>query len=72
MLGSETVSDSPEVAVIVQARTSSRRLPAKVLMPLAGAPAIVRMMERVGRVRSSAHCIVATSTEASDDAPLMI
>ena len=31
------------VAIVVQARTSSRRLPNKVLMPLAGAPALVRM-----------------------------
>ena len=55
------------VAVIVQARTSSRRLPGKVLEPLAGAPAILRMMERVARVRGAAFYAVATSDQPSDD-----
>jgi spore coat polysaccharide biosynthesis protein SpsF len=56
-----------QVAIVVQARMSSVRLPGKVLAPLAGAPAIVRMMERVGRVTRAAHQIVATSVEPSDD-----
>jgi spore coat polysaccharide biosynthesis protein SpsF len=59
------------VAVIVQARMNSRRLPGKALAPLAGAPAIVRMLERVRRVRRAAHHLVATSDAASDD-PLAI
>ncbi len=56
------------VAIVVQARTSSTRLPGKVLKPLAGAPAIVRMMERVARVERAQAYVVATSVEASDDA----
>jgi spore coat polysaccharide biosynthesis protein SpsF len=57
----------PAVAVVVQARMTSTRLPGKVLAPLAGQPAIVRMMERVGRVRLAARRLVATSTDPTDD-----
>lgn len=56
------------VALIVQARMSSRRLPGKVLLPLAGAPALARMMERVARVRGADRRLVATSDHAGDDA----
>ncbi|MGH8442916.1 MAG: cytidylyltransferase domain-containing protein [Nevskiaceae bacterium] len=56
------------VAVIVQARMSSRRLPGKVLLPLAGAPALARMMERVARVRGADYRLVATSDRRDDDA----
>ncbi len=63
-----TTPSEPSVTVVIQARLSSRRLPGKVLAPLAGAPALVRMLERVARVRRASRCVVATSTEASDDA----
>lgn len=46
---------------------SSSRLPGKVLMPLAGAPMIVRQLERVGRARRIDRIVVATSVEPSDD-----
>jgi len=59
--------NASRVAIVVQARTSSRRLPGKVLLPLAGAPAIVRMMERVARVTRAEQRVLATSNEASDD-----
>jgi hypothetical protein len=39
------------ILAILQARMSSTRLPGKVLMPLAGAPMIVRQIERVARAR---------------------
>lgn len=55
-------------AIIVQARTSSRRMPEKVLAPLAGEPALARMMERVARVRHPHRALVATSVDSSDDA----
>lgn len=58
---------APVVVAVVQARTSSSRLPGKVLAPLAAAPALQRMMERVGRARRVDLAIVATSTEAGDD-----
>jgi spore coat polysaccharide biosynthesis protein SpsF len=53
--------------IVVQARMSSRRLPGKVLLPLAGQPAIVRMMERVRRAALAQRALVATSTDPSDD-----
>jgi spore coat polysaccharide biosynthesis protein SpsF len=47
---------------------SSSRLPGKVLMPLAGAPMILRQLERVRRARRIDRLVVATSDHASDDA----
>ena len=52
---------------IVQARTTSSRLPGKVLKPLAGAPMILRQMERVSRASSFDEIVVATSLDPSDD-----
>jgi spore coat polysaccharide biosynthesis protein SpsF len=56
-----------DIVVVVQARMSSARLPGKVLAPLAGEPAIVRMMERVRRIPGAAHFVVATSGQPTDD-----
>ena len=61
------IGSQQNVALIVQARTGSSRLPGKVLMPLAGLPAIVRMMQRLERVESAASRLVATSDRAEDD-----
>ncbi|MFI4935463.1 MAG: cytidylyltransferase domain-containing protein [Caulobacterales bacterium] len=55
------------ILAILQARLSSTRLPGKVLKPLAGAPMIVRQIERVLRSRRIDRLVVATSSEASDD-----
>lgn len=52
---------------VLQARMSSTRLPGKVLMPLAGAPMVLRQMERLRRARRLDRLVVATSTETSDD-----
>lgn len=52
---------------ILQARTSSTRLPGKVLQPLQGAPMIVRELERVRRAEMLDGLVVATSTDPSDD-----
>jgi spore coat polysaccharide biosynthesis protein SpsF (cytidylyltransferase family) len=52
---------------IVQARTSSSRLPGKVLAPISGIPMIIFMMKRVARARLLDHFLVATSVEKSDD-----
>ena len=52
---------------IVQARTSSTRLPGKVLKPLAGAPMILRQLERVSRAGTLDGVVVATSDDASDN-----
>jgi spore coat polysaccharide biosynthesis protein SpsF len=51
----------------VQARMSSRRLPGKVLQPLAGRPALERVVERLGRASGLDEVVVLTSTDPSDD-----
>jgi spore coat polysaccharide biosynthesis protein SpsF (cytidylyltransferase family) len=53
---------------IVQARMSSTRLPGKVLLPLGGHTLIGFMLERVKRARMVDEIVLATSTDASDDA----
>lgn len=55
------------IIAIVQARCSSTRLPGKVLAPVAGAPMIIRQLERVERATMIDNIVVATSVEASDD-----
>ncbi|MGE0118506.1 MAG: NTP transferase domain-containing protein [Dongiaceae bacterium] len=53
---------------ILQARASSRRLPGKVLKPILGRPMLERQIERLRRARRLDGLVVATSTDASDDA----
>ena len=53
---------------IIQARMSSRRLPGKVLKPLAGVPMIQRVADRVAAAPGIAKVVLATSRDASDDA----
>jgi spore coat polysaccharide biosynthesis protein SpsF len=53
--------------VVVQARTGSTRLPGKVLMPVAGAPLLARMLERVRAATTPFEIVVATTTDPSDD-----
>jgi spore coat polysaccharide biosynthesis protein SpsF len=55
------------ILAIVQARSSSRRLPGKVLAPVSGAPMILRQLERVARSSMIDETVVATSVEPSDD-----
>jgi spore coat polysaccharide biosynthesis protein SpsF len=55
--------------VVVQARTGSTRLPGKVMLPVAGAPLIVRLLDRVLAARSVYDLVVAT-TERDEDDPL--
>lgn len=58
----------PRVVTVVQARRSSTRLPDKVLSEVAGAPLLVRMLERVLRARTVGQVVVATTTASEDDA----
>jgi spore coat polysaccharide biosynthesis protein SpsF (cytidylyltransferase family) len=53
---------------ILQARVSSSRLPGKVLRPVLGQPMIARQIERLKRARTLDALVLATSTDASDDA----
>lgn len=53
---------------ILQARTSSSRLPGKVLKPILGKPMILRQIERLSRAHEIDTLVVATSTDPSDDA----
>jgi len=54
--------------VVVQARTGSSRLPGKVLLPVAGAPVLVRMLERVLAARTRFDLVVATTDRPEDEA----
>jgi spore coat polysaccharide biosynthesis protein SpsF len=56
-----------KVLAVLQARSSSTRLPGKVLAPLAGEPMIVRQLERIRRARTIDQIVVATSVDRSDD-----
>ena len=61
------MSDANVVA-IVQARMGSERLPGKVLADIHGKPMLIRVVERAARADSVNSVVVATSTEARDDA----
>ncbi len=52
---------------IVQARLGSTRLPNKVLLPLAGRPAILQMMDRVSRAETIDEVWLATGDDAGND-----
>jgi spore coat polysaccharide biosynthesis protein SpsF len=53
---------------IIQARMGSTRLPGKVLMDLAGAPVLVRVVERARRATLLDEVVVATTNQPADDA----
>ena len=56
-----------QVAVILQARTGSSRLPRKVLADLAGRPMLAFLVERLKRCPSVDRCILATTELPEDD-----
>jgi len=57
-----------KILVVVQARTGSSRLPGKVMLPVAGAPVILRQLERVLAARFVRGLVVATTERPEDDA----
>lgn len=57
-----------KIVAIIQARMGSTRLPGKVLADLAGEPMLTRVVRRVQRTPGVAQTVVATTTEAADDA----
>jgi spore coat polysaccharide biosynthesis protein SpsF len=56
-----------KVVAVIQARTGSTRLPGKVLMPIAGKPLLLRMIERVKAATLLDDIVVATTTNEEDD-----
>jgi spore coat polysaccharide biosynthesis protein SpsF len=55
------------VAVVVQARMTSTRLPGKVLMDLGGRPLLERQVERLARCREADEIVIACTTNDADD-----
>jgi spore coat polysaccharide biosynthesis protein SpsF len=53
--------------IIVQARMTSTRLPGKVLLPLAGEPMLIRLVERLRRVQRADGIVIATTGKTTDD-----
>lgn len=56
-----------KVLAVLQARTSSKRMPGKVLKPLLGRAMILRQLERIARCRTLDGVVLATSEDPSDD-----
>lgn len=55
------------ILAILQARTSSSRLPRKVMLPVAGAPMLARQIERLQRASRIDRLVLATSNRTEDD-----
>jgi len=56
------------VGAVILARMSSRRLPGKVLRPLAGQPLLEQVVVRARRIGAVDDFVVATSRDSADDA----
>lgn len=67
MSGTSTTAERPRTVAVIQARSSSSRLPGKVLQTIGDRASILFMCDRVRRARSIDQLCVATSLEASDD-----
>lgn len=57
-----------ETLIILQARTSSSRLPNKVLLPILGQPMLSHQIARLRKIKTPHELVVATSEQQSDDA----
>jgi spore coat polysaccharide biosynthesis protein SpsF len=57
----------PRIVTVIQARKGSSRLPGKVMLPLAGEPLLVRMVQRVTAAKLAGKVVVATTQEEKDD-----
>jgi spore coat polysaccharide biosynthesis protein SpsF len=56
-----------KIVATIEARMTSSRLPGKVLLPLAGVPALEMMISRLKRSRYLDAIVVATTANATDD-----
>jgi spore coat polysaccharide biosynthesis protein SpsF len=59
---------TPRIIAIVQARMNSSRLPGKVLLEIRGEPMLRRVVQRTSRSAFVGQVLVATTTDATDDA----
>lgn len=57
-----------KTVIIIQARTTSTRLPGKILMDLCGRPMLAQQLRRVKTCREADEIVVATTTNKTDDA----
>jgi spore coat polysaccharide biosynthesis protein SpsF len=64
----EQIHGNLRILAIIQARMASTRLPGKVLLDIGGEPMLVRVVERARRAKILDGIVVATTTDASDDA----
>lgn len=60
-------SGIPQIVAVVQARMSSRRLPGKILRPLAGRPTLDYLLDALRSCQRLSGIVLATSQDASDD-----
>lgn len=60
-------NDKRKIIVSIEARMTSSRLPGKVLLPILGKPALVRMVERVKKSKYIDGIIIATTINTQDD-----
>jgi len=56
-----------KIAVTIQARMTSTRLPGKVLMPVLNKPLLAYMIERLRRMKTTQNIVVATTINKEDD-----
>lgn len=61
------LDNKKKIVATIEARMTSTRLPGKVLMPLAGKPALERLIERLKRSKFVDEIVVATTINKSDD-----
>lgn len=59
--------NNKKIAIIIEARMTSTRLPGKVLMPVLGEPCLHRMIERLRKSKKIDDVIVATTINKTDD-----